>query len=83
MKETLVVSSRGQVTLPAALRKRTGIKEGSMVIIEYRGNELVLKPAAVLEIEMYSDRQIAGWDDADRLTTTEKSAALKKVKTKQ
>ncbi|MBI5212213.1 MAG: AbrB/MazE/SpoVT family DNA-binding domain-containing protein [Nitrospirae bacterium] len=83
MKETLVVSSRGQVTLPAALRKRAGIKEGSMVIIEDRGNELVLKPAAVIEIEMYSDRQIAEWDDADRLTATEKNAVIKKVKTKQ
>lgn len=83
MKETLIVSSRGQVTLPAALRKRIGIKEGSAVIIEDRGNELVLKPAAVLEIEMYSDRQIAEWNDADRLTAKEKSAVLKKVKTKQ
>jgi hypothetical protein len=28
MSETLVVSSRGQITLPAALRKRLGIKSG-------------------------------------------------------
>ncbi len=26
MNETLVVSSRGQITLPAALRKRLGIR---------------------------------------------------------
>jgi len=83
MKETLIVSSRGQVTLPAALRKRVGIKEGSAVIIEDRGNELVLKPAAVLAIEMYSEQQIAEWDAADRLTADEKSAVLKKVKIKK
>ena len=82
MKETLIVSSRGQVTLPAALRKRVGIKEGSAVIIEDRGSELVLKPAAVLEIEMYSDQQIAEWDEADRLTASEKSSILGKVKIK-
>lgn len=29
MNETLVVSSRGQITLPATLRKRLGIKGGS------------------------------------------------------
>ena len=80
MKETLIVSQRGQVTLPAALRRRTGIREGSAVIIEDRGNELVLKPAAVLEIEIYSDRQIAAWKDADRLTEQEKGAFLKKLK---
>lgn len=80
MKETLIVSSRGQVTLPAALRKRVGIKEGSAVIIEDRGSELVLKPAAVLEIEMYSDRQMAEWDNADRLKADEKKRILRKVK---
>lgn len=83
MKETLIVSSRGQVTLPVALRKRTGIKEGSPVIIEDRGNELVLKPAVVLEIEMYSSRQISEWDKDDQLTVREKTALIKKVKTKR
>lgn len=82
MKETLIVSQRGQVTLPAALRKRIGIKEGGAVIIEDRGNELVLKPAAILEIEMYSDRQIADWEKADRLPADEKSSLLKKLKRK-
>ncbi len=67
MKKILIVSSRGQVKLPALMRKRVGIKEVSAVIIEDRGNELVLKPAAVLEIDMYSDRQLAAWDTADRL----------------
>ena len=80
MKETLIVSGRGQITLPAALRKKTGIKEGTAVIIEDRGNELVLKPAAVLEIEMYSDRQIEEWDREDRLAPQEKTSLLKKVK---
>ncbi|MBF0559425.1 MAG: AbrB/MazE/SpoVT family DNA-binding domain-containing protein [Nitrospirae bacterium] len=83
MKETLIVSSRGQVTLPALLRKRVGIREGSAVIIEDRGNELVLKPAVVLEIDMYSDRQISEWDAADRLKTDEKRAVLKKVRIKK
>lgn len=80
MKETLIVSSRGQITLPAALRKRAGIKEGSAVIIEDRGNELVLKPAAILEIELYTDRQIAEWDRDDQLSMHEKNTVLKKVK---
>ena len=80
MKETLIVSGRGQITLPAALRKKTGIKEGSAVIIEDRGNELVLKPAAVLEVEIYSDRQIEEWDREDRLTPRESASLLKKVK---
>ena len=45
MSQTLVVSSRGQITLPAATRKRLGIKGGDHVILEDRGGEIVLKPA--------------------------------------
>ena len=72
MSETLVVSSRGQITLPARLRKRYGIKGGDVVILEERGNEVVLKPAAVLELEIYSDEQIAEWDAHDRLEDVER-----------
>jgi len=76
MSETLVVSSRGQITLPAALRKRLGIKSGDVVILEDRGNEIVLKPGIVLEIQHYSDEQIAQWDSQDNLSDKEKSQIL-------
>ena len=67
MTTTLMVSNRGQVTLPAAMRRRLGIKGGDVVILEDRGNEIVLKPAVVLELELYHDDQIAQWDDDDKL----------------
>jgi antitoxin PrlF len=73
MSETLVVSSRGQITLPATLRKRLGIRSGDVVILEERGNEVVLKPAIVLEVQHYSDEQIAEWDAEDKLSDQERS----------
>ena len=66
-----MVSNRGQVTLPAAMRKRLGIKGGDVVILEDRGNEIVLKPAVVLELELYHDDLIAQWDDDDKLDDDE------------
>ena len=39
-----VVSSKGQVTLPAAMRARLGIGPGSHIHFELRGRELVIKP---------------------------------------
>ncbi|WP_293660470.1 AbrB/MazE/SpoVT family DNA-binding domain-containing protein [Rhodoferax sp. OV413] len=39
-----IVSSKGQVTLPAAMRARLGITPGSHIHFELRGNELVIKP---------------------------------------
>jgi len=73
MNETLIVSSRGQITLPASLRKRLGIKSGDVVILEDRGDEIVLKTGVVLEIQHYNDEQIAQWDSEDILSDQERS----------
>lgn len=81
MSETLVVSSRGQITLPAALRKRLGIKSGDVIILEDRGNEFVLKPGIVLEVQHYSDAQIAQWDVVDKLSDQERAQVLNTVAT--
>lgn len=67
MIQNLTISKRGQITLPAELRKEMGFKPGSTVIAEIRDNELVLRPATVLEIEIYSDKDIERWNEEDQL----------------
>ena len=79
MAQTLVVSGRGQITLPATTRKRFGIKGGDVVILEDHGNEIVLKPGIVLEIQHYGDDQIAQWDADDRLDDEERARILDTV----
>lgn len=79
MRETLIVSNRGQITLPADMRKQLGIAPGSAVIIEMRNGELSLKAAAVLEIERYTDEQIARWDSEDKLTVAERKRILARL----
>ena len=79
MRQTLIVSTRGQITLPADIRKQFGIKSGAPVIIEDRNGELVLKPAAVLELEMYSPEQIAEWDRQDQLSVAQRKAVLNRL----
>lgn len=79
MRETLIVSGRGQITLPAGIRKHLGIAPGSAVIVEERDGELLLKPAAVLEIETYSDARIAAWDREDVLTAAERKRILARL----
>ena len=44
MKAHAVVSSKGQVTLPAAMRAKLGIGPGSHIQFEVRCQELVIKP---------------------------------------
>ena len=79
MKESVLVTSRGQITLPAGVRKRLGIKAGGVVLLEERNGEVVLRAAAVLEIENYSAEDIANWDKEDRLSAPERAAITKKT----
>lgn len=78
MKENVVVSGRGQVTLPASMRRRLGIKAGGVLVVEDRKGELVLRPAAVVELDTYTDEEISRWEREDRLAPGERSRILKK-----
>ncbi len=80
MRQNLLVSSRGQITLPVSVRKRLGIKSGGIVTLEQKDNVVVLRPAAVVEIETYSDEEIARWDKEDRLEPSERDALLKRLR---
>lgn len=82
MKQTLIISNRGQLTLPAGMRKRYGLQRGGAVIVEERDNELVIKPAAIMEIELYSAEQIAEWDSADLMTVAERGAVVDRLASK-
>ena len=44
MSSNAVVSSKGQVTLPVAMRTQLGIEPGSQIQFEVRGKEIVIKP---------------------------------------
>jgi len=83
MHETVIVSNRGQLTLPVGLRKKFGIQKGGPVIIEDRNGEIVLKPAIVTEIGIYSDEEIAVWERDDTLNATERAALLQRLAAKK
>lgn len=76
MRENLIVTGRGQITLPVKMRKRFGIKSGSVLSIEEKDGVLILRPTAVVELEIYSDEQISQWGAADRMDEEEREAIL-------
>ena len=65
MKELVTVSTRGQITLPVNIRRALGISAGGTLVVEEKNGELRLKPAAVYELDTYSDEQIANWAKED------------------
>ncbi len=48
IKETLIVSDRGQITIPKSIRDKYGIKPKQPVIIEEKNGEIVIKPVVTI-----------------------------------
>ena len=48
------VGKRGAVVIPAKLRQRFGLNEGSFVVAEEHEEGVLIQPAAVMPVEVYS-----------------------------
>jgi len=79
MRSNIIVSARGQITLPAAVRKRLGIEPGGVLVLEETKGEVVLRPVTVVEVETYSDEAIARWDEEDSLTLEERAEIMRRL----
>jgi antitoxin PrlF len=44
MQAKAKLTSKGQITIPNALRKRLGVRAGDTLIFETKGNDLVVSP---------------------------------------
>lgn len=53
------VGRRGTVVLPARLRRRLGIDEGTFVVAEEREDGILIRPAMVLPVEIYTPERRA------------------------
>ncbi len=56
---TLKVGQRGSVVIPAAIRERLGLEEGTLLIVEEENGAIVLRPAVAIPIEIYDMRRKA------------------------
>ena len=45
MKASSIISSKGQIVIPANLRKRYGLKEGTTLVFHEERGRLVLEPS--------------------------------------
>jgi AbrB family looped-hinge helix DNA binding protein len=54
MVKPIKVGKRGTVVLPAKIRRRSGIKEGTILIAEESPYGILIRPAAFLPIEIYT-----------------------------
>lgn len=59
MMESAKVGKRGAIIVPARLRRRFGIEEGSIVTAEEREDGILIRPAVVLPVERYTPERKA------------------------
>lgn len=65
MKTILIMNSRGVVTLPAKLRLVLGLKPEDCLIAETTPKGLLLRPAITLPVEVYTDKRIREFGEAE------------------
>lgn len=73
------LGKKGQLSLPAAVLRKLGLQGAATLLVEATDDgAVVLRPAAVYPIELYTDERIKEFDTASRHTAAEK-ARLRKV----
>lgn len=65
MKATLTLTNRGVVTLPAKLRRALGLKPDDQLIAEMTPEGLLLRPTVTLPVEIYGEKRIREFDEAE------------------
>lgn len=71
---TLIVSPRGQITLPKPVRTRLRLTPGSVLLLREEAGKIVLDPAAATPVSPYTDAEIERLAGADRVSPRERAA---------
>lgn len=77
--ESAKVGKRGAIIVPARLRKRFGIEEGSLVTAEEREDGILIRPAVVVPVERYTPERKAEFILSNATTDADYRQARKEV----
>ncbi len=76
MSEYVRVGKRGTLVIPAELRRRYGLGEGEMLVMEECAEGLMLKPVRAYETEVYTPRRTAEFMLNNAVDAAEYDAAV-------
>src|SRR5438034_849269 len=77
--ESAKVGKRGAIVVPAKLRRRFGIEEGTVVTAEEREDGILIRPAVVVPIEKYTPERKAEFLLSNATTRADYRKARKEV----
>lgn len=74
----VVLSEKGQITIPQEVRQQLHLSKGDPLLVEtLPDGSMVIKPAAVFPIEIYTEQRLKEFKKEDTLTAQEKKRAQK------
>lgn len=79
MRKTAKIGKRGTFVIPASLRRKFGLDEGSEIIAEETEEGILLRPAVTLPVEIYSTRRKAEFLLNNAVDATDYERALEEV----
>ena len=79
-KETSRVGKRGAIVVPALMRRKFGIDEGSLVIAEERDDGILIRPAVAVPVEIYTPARIAEFLLSNAVNAKDYRAAVQAVR---
>jgi AbrB family looped-hinge helix DNA binding protein len=74
------VGKRGAIIVPASLRKRFGIEEGTLVTAEEKDDGILIRPAVVIPVERYTPERKAEFLLSTATTATDYRKARSAVR---
>ena len=78
--ETSKVGRNGTLVIPAKLRRRFGLKEGGMVVLEETEDGINIRPAVAMPVEVYSARRKAEFLLNNAVDATDYKRAVREVR---
>lgn len=78
--DAIKVGKRGAIVVPAKLRKRYGIEEGSLVTTEACEDGVLIRPAIVIPVERYTPERKAEFILSTATTTKDYERARREVR---
>jgi AbrB family looped-hinge helix DNA binding protein len=76
--DVIRLGKKGQLSLPAAVLRKMGIQGAGTLLVEATDDgAVILRPAAVYPVEVYTEARMKEFEDANRHTASEATRVRK------
>jgi AbrB family looped-hinge helix DNA binding protein len=79
--EVVKLGKKGQISLPAAVLRKLGLAGQATLLVEATDDgAVILRPAAVYPVELYSEARVKEFDEADRISPADAKRVQKALR---